>query len=77
MSDVLRLDGGDDTLLVGVREGRPSIDYWGPTLPARSAADPRLLERAVSHGMLDRGEVFSLFPESGWGFTATPALQVS
>jgi alpha-galactosidase len=77
MSEVLRLDGGGDTLLVGVREGRPSLDYWGPALPAGIAPDPRTLERAVSHGTLDKGEAFSLFPESGWGFTATPAMQIS
>ncbi len=77
MPETVRLDGGGDTLLIGVREGRPHFDYWGPALPTGDVADPRLLERAVPHGMLDGGVAFDLFPEAGWGFTATPALQVS
>ena len=74
-----RLDGGGDTLLIAVRDGRPRLDYWGPTLlPVGSAwPDPRLLDRAGPHGMLDGGEAFDLFPEAGVGFTATPALQAS
>jgi alpha-galactosidase len=71
-----RLEGGGETLLIGVREGRPHLDYWGPSLPA-GVPDPRLLERAGAHGMLDAGEAFDLFPEAGVGFTGTPALQAS
>ncbi len=74
MSAHERLDGGGDTLLIGIRDGRPHLDYWGP---APGTPDPRLLERAGPHGMLDAGEAFDLFPEAGVGFTATPALQVS
>lgn len=77
MAGTLRLDGGGETLLIGVREGRPHLDYWGPTLPVGEDHDPRLLERAVPHGMLDGGEAFDLFPENGLGFTGVAALQVS
>ena len=78
MSADARLDGGGETLLIGVRDGRPHLDYWGPALPAcgQGASDPRLLERAGPHGMLDAGEAFDLFPEAGLGFTGVPALQV-
>ena len=77
MAGPLRLDGGGDTLLIGLREGRPHLDYWGPTLPDGLDPDPRLLERAVPNGMLDGGEAFDLFPENGLGFTGVAALQVS
>ncbi|MBL8770608.1 MAG: alpha-galactosidase [Phenylobacterium sp.] len=77
MSDQLRLDGGGDTLLVGISGGRPRIDYWGPELPQGFAPDAGLLERARPHGMLDGGEAFDLLPEAGNGFTGAPALQVS
>ncbi len=74
-----RLDGGGDTLLFTVREGRPHLDYWGPALPpeGQGQIDPRLMERATPHGMLDAGEAFDLFPEAGQGFTGVPALQFS
>jgi alpha-galactosidase len=72
-----RLDGGGDTLLIALREGRPHLDYWGPTLPKPGRVDPRLLQRATPHGMLDAGEAFDLFPEAGLGFTGAPALQFS
>ncbi len=75
MASGAKLDGGGQTLLIGVREGRPHLDYWGPSLADRP--DPRLTERAGPHGMLDAGEAFDLFPEAGVGFTGTPALQVS
>lgn len=74
MDQVLRLDGGGETLLVGVRDGRPHLDYWGPGLARAEALDPRLLERAVPHGMLDDGEAFDLFPQNGNGFTGHAAL---
>ncbi len=77
MSDGLRLDGGGDTLILGVRGGRPYLDYWGPELPLGEALDPRLLERAVPHGMLDAGEALDLFPQSGHGFTGQPAIEFS
>ncbi|MCR5879262.1 alpha-galactosidase [Phenylobacterium sp. J367] len=71
--------GGGQTLLVGLRNGRPHFDYWGAALPAgaRETLDARLLERAIPHGMLDGGERLDLLPESGHGFMATPALKVS
>ena len=73
-----RLEGGGQTLLIGVRDGRPRIDYWGPALPAGAPPpDPRLLERAGPHGMLDAGEAFDLLPQAGHGFTGTPALAIS
>ncbi|MES2895434.1 MAG: alpha-galactosidase [Pseudomonadota bacterium] len=71
------LGGGGDTLVIGVRAGRPHLDYWGPALAGGRSTllDPRLLERAGAHGMLDAGEAFDLFPEAGVGFTGAPALQ--
>ena len=77
MSTTLRLDGGGETLLLGVREGRPRLDYWGPTLAAGETPDLRLLDCAVPHGMLDAGEAFDLFPQNGHGFTGRPALAFS
>ena len=77
MEDPLRLDGGGDSLVVGVRDGRPFLDYWGPALAASERPDPRLLDRAVPHGGLDRGEAFDLFPQSGHGFTGRPALEAA
>ena len=78
MTGDARLDGGGDTLLIGVRDGRPHLDYWGPELTTGGewTPDPRLLERAGPHGMLDAGEAFDLFPEAGLGFSGVPALQV-
>lgn len=77
MADHERLEGGGETLLVGLAGGRPRLDYWGARLPAGAAPDPRLLERAGPHGMLDAGEAFDLLPEAGNGFTGAPGLQVS
>lgn len=79
MPKALRLDGGGQTLLVSLRAARPHLDYWGEALPpaAHEALDLRLFERAVPHGMLDAGEALDLLPQSGHGFTATPALQLS
>lgn len=79
MSSTIRLDGGGDTLLIGVRDGRPHLDYWGAALPrgAEANLDPSLTQRAGPHGMLDAGEAFDLFPENGCGFTGVGALQVS
>ncbi|WP_411287894.1 alpha-galactosidase [Phenylobacterium sp.] len=78
MNEPLRLDGGGDTLLMGVRGGRPYLDYWGPSLPAGLAAfDVRILDRATPHGMLDAGEALDLFPENGCGFTGRGALELS
>jgi len=77
MDEPLRLDGGGDTLLVGVRGGRALLDYWGPALAGAETLDRRLLERAVPHGGLDRGEAFDLFPQSGHGFSGRPALEAS
>ena len=73
------MDGGGDTLLIDVGDGRPKLIYWGPALApgARGSPEPRLFQRAVPHGMLDEGEAFDLMPEAGVGFTGTPALQVS
>lgn len=74
MQKDLRLDGGGQSLVVAVPSGRPQIAYWGPGLPGKaSPIDPRLLERAVPHGMLDQGEAFDLLPEAGGGFTGHPA----
>ncbi len=72
-----RLDGGGDTLLVSLQEGRPHIAYWGPQLVqgAEGGLDVRLLDRAVPHGMLDGGVAFDLLPQSGWGFTGAGAFQ--
>ncbi len=77
MSEFHRLDGGGDTLLVSLQEGRPHIAYWGPELAqgAEASLDARLLDRAVPHGMLDGGVAFGLFPQNGWGFTGVGALQ--
>ena len=77
MTEFHRLDGGGDTLLVSLQEGRPHIAYWGPELAQRTegSLDVRLLDRAVPHGMLDGGVAFDLFPQNGWGFTGTGALQ--
>ena len=79
MTEFHRLDGGGDTLLVSLQEGRPYIAYWGPELAqgAEAGLDVRLLDRAVPHGMLDGGVAFDLFPQAGWGFTGTGALQAS
>lgn len=79
MASLVRLDGGGDTLLIGLRDGRAHLDYWGAALPpgAEASLDPRLTERAVAHGMLDAGEAFDLFPQHGCGFTGLPALQAS
>lgn len=74
-----RLEGGGDTLLVGIQQGRPHIAYWGPALPpgAEDALDLRLLDRAIPHGMLDGGEALDLFPQNGWGFTGGAAIEAS
>ena len=77
MRPTFRLDGGGETLLLGVCEGRPRLDYWGPMLATGEAPDPRLLDRAVPHGMLDAGEAFDLFPQNGHGFTGRAALEFS
>lgn len=79
MDQVVRLDGGGQTLLLAVRAGRPYLDYWGAGLPAGAEIrlDPRLFERAVPHGMLDVGEAADLLPEAGHGFTGTPAVALS
>ena len=75
--DLVRLDGGEDTLILALGQSAPLIAYWGATLPpdAERTFDPALLDRAIPHGMLDRGEVFDLFPEAGRGFTGRPALE--
>lgn len=74
--DLVRLDGGDDTLILVLGQSAPVIAYWGGRLSpdAERDVDPGLLDRAISHGMLDGGEVFDLFPEAGRGFTGRPAL---
>lgn len=79
MQGTLRLDGGGQTLLIALREGRPQLEYWGQALPAgdETRLDPGLFERAIPHGMLDRGERLDLAPEAGHGFTATPSLAAS
>jgi alpha-galactosidase len=79
MDQVVRLDGGGQTLLIEVRAGRPHLAYWGAGLPAGAEAelDARLFERAIPHGMLDHGEAADLLPESGHGFTGAPALELS
>jgi len=73
---MLRLDGGDETLLIALAEGPPSLIYWGPRLPAdRDALQVGFLaQRAAPHGMLDGGEVFDLFPEAARGFSGHPAI---
>lgn len=77
MSDLLRLDGGGETLLLQTRTGPPRLAYWGERLPLTldEAALAILAERAVSHGMLDGGEGLGLFPEAGQGFTGHPAFE--
>ncbi|MDP9103819.1 MAG: hypothetical protein M3N05_07430, partial [Pseudomonadota bacterium] len=74
---LLRLDGGDQTLLVALTDAAPTLAYWGEALPpgAEQDLDPALLDRAIPHGMLDGGERFDLFPEAGRGFTGRPALE--
>lgn len=72
-----RLDGGGQTLLIGFRDGRPHIAYWGAAHPLDAPPpDARLLQRAVPHGMLDAGEAFDLLPQAGHGFTGTPAVAI-
>ena len=79
MTQSLRLEGGGQSLVIGLRAGRAHLDYWGPSLPAGAATpiDTRLLDRATPHGMLDAGEAFDLFPQCGHGFTGRPALAFS
>lgn len=75
---MLRLDGGEETLLVAQRPGPPVLAYWGPRLPAE--IDPAhveaLVQRAIPGGGLDSGEAFDLLPEAARGFTGHPALEV-
>jgi alpha-galactosidase len=77
MTDTHRLDGGGQTLLVRITDGRPELAYWGPGLPFGGGLPSALLERAGAHGMLDGGEAFDLWPQSGHGFTGRPALEAS
>jgi alpha-galactosidase len=76
---LLRLDGGGQTMLLGLGAGPPTLAYWGPMLPADvdAAAVAALGTRAVGGGVLDGGEAFDLFPEVGRGFTGHPALALS
>jgi alpha-galactosidase len=78
MGELLRLDGGGDTLLLQVEAGPPRLVYWGEALPGSLDAGPIavLAERAVPNGMLDAGEQFDLFPEAARGFTGHPALDL-
>jgi alpha-galactosidase len=75
---MLRLDGGDQTLIMAEASGPPQLAYWGPRLPDGADAAPLIAlgERAVPQGALDGGEAFDLFPEAGRGFTGHPALEV-
>jgi alpha-galactosidase len=75
---MLRLDGGDQTLLIALSPGSPRLAYWGGQLAtsADAGAAAALGERAAPQGALDGGEVFDLFPEAGRGFTGHPALEV-
>jgi alpha-galactosidase len=77
MNSTLRLDGGGETLWLGIRGGRAFLDYWGPRLDPAEALNSRLLDRAIPHGMLDGGEAFDLFPQNGHGFTGRAALEFS
>lgn len=77
MTDTCRLDGGGQTLLVRIAEGRPCLAYWGPLLPEDARLPEALLERAGAHGMLDGGEALDLWPQAGHGFTGRPALEAS
>ncbi|HLK24019.1 MAG TPA: alpha-galactosidase [Caulobacteraceae bacterium] len=74
---MIRLDGGGDTLVLLMGAGPPRVAYWGAALAdaVDEGALAALAERAVPHGMLDRGEVFDLYPEAGRGFTGHPALE--
>jgi alpha-galactosidase len=76
---MLRLDGGGQTILIGLNQGPPTLAYWGPALPADvdAAAVAALAARAVGGGVLDGGEAFDLFPEAGRGFTGHPALALA
>jgi alpha-galactosidase len=77
MAETHRLDGGGQTLLVRITDGRPELAYWGPGLPVGGGPPSALLERAGAHGMLDGGEAFDLWPQAGHGFTGRPALEAS
>lgn len=74
-----RLDAAGQTLALASSGGPPALVYWGPTLPvgADLAEIATLTARAVPHGMLDEGETYDLFPETGRGFAGRPALQIS
>ncbi|HEX5378579.1 MAG TPA: alpha-galactosidase [Phenylobacterium sp.] len=75
MSDVLRLDGGAQSLVLALADGPPGLAYWGPRLGEGETLPAALLERAVPQGMLDGGEALDLFPHAGRGFTGRPALE--
>jgi alpha-galactosidase len=73
MNQVLRLDGGDCTLLLLSGGGAPVCAYWGPWIDHDTGV-AELVERAKPHGMLDDGETLDLYPEAGRGFTGREAL---
>lgn len=77
LQEFYRLDGGGDTLVFAGHGAAPlALIYWGPALPG--GVDLATIAFAgasgVAHGMLDAGEAFDFFPESGRGFTGRPAL---
>jgi alpha-galactosidase len=74
-----RLDSPVVTIVLASRGGAPmAIVYWGPCLRRELElglfADS--LTRAVPHGMLDDGETFDLFPETGRGFLGRSTLSL-
>lgn len=77
MTGPWRLDGGGQTVVIAIQDGRPHLAYWGPELPTGGEArlETGLRQRAVAHGMLDGGEAFDLLPEAACGFTGHPALE--
>jgi alpha-galactosidase len=74
MSDLLRLDGGGETIVLQQTAGAPRLIYWGEALTGDLAGAAAMAER-VTRGTIDGGEVFDLFPEAGRGFTGQPAFE--
>ena len=76
----LRQDSSEQTLVLMCPEkGSPQLVYFGSLLPASTALESLFLSQqsSIPQAMLDHPAPLSLVPESGRGWLASPALEVS
>lgn len=76
MGQLIRIDGGGETIVLELRPGPPRLVYWDARLaPGTPLLDvARLATGPVVNVGFDDGEAFDLVPETGRGFVGHPAV---